>query len=198
MSVREKQRRKQIQERAEQKRKAQLDAEWELEKNNQFLKVEENPGVSATLSAAEKSLHTVKGFIDSGQQALGATVTGLSIAEARTNRKEARNSMAILESDSISESNPDSSDSQNPLLNQSNSNPVNPNNKNLYQRTKLKAYKYRNETEWCDDRRDKLLRLAILMICVFVVLLAMGGMALISWRTHGHWYSHQPAHGISF
>jgi len=192
MSVREKARRKQIQERAEQKRKAQLDAEWEMEKSNHN-QSEPDPGVAATLSAAEKSLHTVKGFIDSGQQALGATVTGLSITEARSKRKDARKSMAVLESES-------ESTSENPLLNQENKVPSSSNETkpNLYRRTKLKAYKYRNENEWRDDRRDKLLRLAILMISVFVVLLAMGGMALISWRTNGHWYSHQPSHGVTF
>lgn len=50
------------------------------------------------------------------------------------------------------------------------------------------------EEQWYNKRRDKLLRLVVLMVCTFVIILAMGGMALISWRTHGHWYSPPPGH----
>jgi hypothetical protein len=51
---------------------------------------------------------------------------------------------------------------------------------------------YVSHREWRCRRREQIVQLTVLAWCTFVVILALAGMSLISYRTQGKWYVEPP------
>lgn len=155
-------------------RLAQMELEMKL--REQMKKQHEHDEITPM----ERGLLRVQELLESGQQMMGASITGGPLFAAKEEKENQRKEKIINQQNGgeIGEKDELTQSAQAPHMQEA----------PPYICPKH-VKKNKTEKEWAEDRRDNLIRLSSLMVCIFVVLLALGGMAIISWQTSGHWYS---------